>query len=108
MRVPLDALALSVAHQYHVGRKLSFDDCRNVPLVFADRVIRQIIDHLGSPDLVATDKDFANIRSVFRRCKGSWECVWNGDLVHNELLKTIVTSWIQMPGRIHETEATNA
>lgn len=74
------------------------------PLVFANRVIRQLVDHMLGEDLVTDDNDFLTIRLVFRWSQGNWEKVWDGDLLHNELLKNIVTAWGQMPGRKHDSE----
>lgn len=82
-------------------------DCQpDPPLLFANRIIRQLVDHMASSDLVIEEADFNNLRSVFRRCQGSWEKVLSGDPVHTELLKTIVSTWTQLPERKQDMERT--
>lgn len=81
-----------------------FDCTPEPPLLFANRIIRQLADHMLGEDMVTDDTDFNVMRSVFRQCGGSWERVLNGDPVHNELIKTVVTMWGQTPGRKKEPE----
>jgi len=69
------------------------------PKVFANKVIKEMVKHMVSDDTVVGFRDYSAIRSVFRRCAGSWEKIVNGDQVHIELLKEIVTGWGQMPER---------
>lgn len=76
------------------------------PLLFANRIIRQLVDHMASSDLVIDESDFNNLRSVFRRCQGSWEKLLSGDPVHTELLKLIVSTWTQLPERKQDMERT--
>lgn len=72
------------------------------PLNFANRVIRQVCDHLMGEDLIVEENDFMAMRTAFRWSKGSWETLWQGDIKQNELLKGIISAWAQMPGRKHE------
>jgi len=69
------------------------------PLVFANKVIRQMIQHMVSEDMVIDRKDYLAIRVVFRKCGGSWAKFVDGDLPQFKLLKDVITSWGQMPGR---------
>jgi hypothetical protein len=75
-----------------------FDCTPDPPLLFANRIIRQLVDHMISDDIMLEDPDFDVLRKVFRQCGGVWEKFLNGDPLHNELLKTVVTVWSQMPG----------
>jgi hypothetical protein len=106
------ALEESYVHDGTVIKKLNekfafADDCKPKPLLlFADRVIRQLVDHMLGENMVVTEQDFKILRQIFKKCSGSWERVWEGDLVHNELLKTVVTSWGLMPGRRQDMERT--
>jgi len=78
-------------------------DNLQVPKVFANRVICQIIQHMVSEDMVVEPRDYTALRSVFRKCGGSWEKFVDGEQVQIELLKTIITAWGQMPNRIKES-----
>lgn len=69
------------------------NDAPELPLIFAQQVIRQFADHLLGPDIDVNDASFAAIQQVFRRCGGSWELLINGDLVHVLLIEAIVTAW---------------
>lgn len=88
-------------------KKAEFGDSPKPPLVFANRVVRMILDHLHGPDMVAEDNDYATIRLAFRKSGGNWEALWQGDKKQNELLKTIVNAWAQMPGRKRDVERSN-
>jgi DNA topoisomerase IB len=74
------------------------------PLVFSNRIIRQLIDHMIGEDTISEDIDFKSMRIVFKSCGGSWEKFMNGDILNNELLQKIVTAWAQMPGRKQKQE----
>ncbi len=80
------------------------DDTLDQPKIFANRVIKQIVQHMVAEDMVLDPADYLAIRSVFRRCGGSWEKFGGGDQVHIELLKFIITSWGAMPGRVKESD----
>jgi len=74
------------------------------PKVFANKVLCQLIHHMVDENMVIEPRDYIALRKVFRRCGGSWEKLGEGDQVQIELLKTIVTSWGQMPGRKKESD----
>ena len=84
--------------------KAAFGDGPKPPLLFANRVVRMLIDHLYGPDLIATDEDYSLIRLTFRKLQGSWEQVWQGDTKQNLLLKNCVNAWAKMPNRKRETD----
>jgi hypothetical protein len=64
-----------------------------LPQIFANRIIAQLIEHMVSSDIVLTAKNFAGIRVTFRKLGGSWAELCAGDLANMELLKTVVVSW---------------
>ena len=76
----------------------------NTPLVFANKVIRQMVQHMVAEDMVIDRKDYIAIRVVFRKCGGSWTKFVDGDLLQFKLLKEVITSWGQMPGRQKSSE----
>ena len=69
------------------------DDSPTPPLVFANRVIDQFLEHLFGGEIKADDKDYQSIRTVFRWCGGNWEKLATGDMGQIQLLQTVVTSW---------------
>jgi hypothetical protein len=77
-----------------------------LPLIFANRVIRQFIDHLLGPDMIATTEDFLKMRVVFRRLGGNWSAFQCGDIVQILLLEKVIAAWGQAPDRKRETENT--
>jgi DNA topoisomerase IB len=78
------------------------------PLVFANRVIRQLVDHMLGEDMTVSDEDFGTMRLTFRHMGGTWERVWGGDMDENERLKNVVVAWGQMPGRKREGGGSHA
>lgn len=62
------------------------------PLVLANRVIQQFVDHLlGGGEL--SNKDFLAIRLIYRKCGGLWVELTGGNIVHLLLLEKVVNSW---------------
>lgn len=80
------------------------DDEKRPPLEFANRVIRQMVDHLFAEALIIQPEDFTALRVVFRHCGGSWFRVLHGSVVDLNLLLKIVAAWGKMPDRKHEPE----
>jgi hypothetical protein len=76
----------------------------NPPLVFSNRIIRQLVDHLLGEDFITEDEDFKALRMVFRSRGGSWEKFLNGDLQQNKLLQDIVSAWAKLPGHKQKQE----
>lgn len=79
-------------------------DEEKVPRVFANHVLKQMVQHMFGDDLIVERDDFLSLRIVFRRCGGTWTSILGGDLKQIELLKTLVTAWGNMPGRKHQSE----
>jgi len=75
------------------------NDSPDPPRIFANRVIRQLIDHSFGEDLIVDPDDFLTMRTAFRSSGGSWVSIGDGDTSHLDKLKNIVTAWGQMPGR---------
>ena len=75
------------------------DDAPRPQLVFANRVLDQLIEHLFGGTMLVEPEDYLAIRLVFRWCGGSWELAWNGSIPQLELLKAVVTGWGKFPGR---------
>jgi hypothetical protein len=80
------------------------DDSPSPPKVFGNHVIKQIVQHMLAEDMLLNFDDYQVIRVVFRTLGGSWSQLAQGDIVHLELLKKVVTAWGQMPGREKESD----
>jgi hypothetical protein len=80
------------------------DETPDKPKVFANRVVKQLVQHTVAEDMVITNDDYLAIRKVFRQCGGSWANLASGDQIQIELLKTIVSNWGKMPGRVKESD----
>lgn len=80
------------------------EDTPKPPLVFANRVIRQLVDHALGDDCVLLPKDYMLIRTAFRWYKGSWEMLFQGDMAHNRLLANIIANWGKLPERQRRTD----
>ncbi len=80
------------------------DDVRKIPLIFANRVIRQFVDNQMGDESVIIPDDYMAMRLVFRKCQGSWERVSQGDIVHVCLLAKVVTAWGKTRGKKREIE----
>jgi hypothetical protein len=75
------------------------DDFPKTPLVFANKVIQQLIDHVVGDDYIVTNGDYLTIRIAFRNGGGRWLKVALGDIIHSRLLTNIVVAWGKMPCR---------
>lgn len=69
------------------------------PRVLANKVIRQLIQHMVSEKLEPTWEDYAAIRVVFRQCGGAWDALMQGDIEAMTRLKSVVAAWGRMPER---------
>lgn len=70
-----------------------YDESPNPPLLFANQLIVQFVQHMLGGDVVIEANDFTVIRVAFRKIGGSWEDLVGGDLQQVELLKKVVTTW---------------
>lgn len=76
------------------------------PLVFANHVIRQTVDHVADEKILVSPQDFTALRVVFRKLGGSWSKLADGDINSSRLLARIVKKWAKMPGRERKSEMT--
>jgi hypothetical protein len=67
------------------------------PTLLANKIIKQMVEHLFSDGVPLTFEDYTAIRTVFRRLGGSWAAVDQGDFQQIEKLSRIVTAWGLMP-----------
>jgi hypothetical protein len=74
------------------------------PHVFANRVLKQIIEHSLGEDIEIEHQDYQALRIAFRYAGGLWDEIIHGNIDHIELLAKIVSAWGQMPGRKHTTD----
>lgn len=80
------------------------DETKLHPLLFANHVIHQLVEHMVGEDMVIEHNDYTVLRVVFRKCGGNWSELTQGSLVQLELLKTIVSAWGQMPERVKDSD----
>lgn len=69
------------------------------PLVFANHVLKQMIEHLLGEDIIIKHDDYTAIRTAFRFAKGSWDEVVHGNIQQIELLSKFISAWGNMPER---------
>lgn len=67
------------------------------PKVFANQVIRQIIEHMFADDFKIKADDYMMIRVVFRKMGGSWEKIGLGSLKDFLLLQNVIQGWSKLP-----------
>jgi len=80
------------------------EDSKKPPIVFANRVIRKIVDNSFGEKLRIEGDDFMTIRTAYRSKGGNWEHFWHGDPIQQNLLKQVIVAWGQMPERIFEKD----
>lgn len=69
------------------------------PHVFANNVLKQMIEHSFGDELVIEYADYQAMRVAFRSIGGLWTEIGDGNIVHMTLLAKVVTAWGQMPDR---------
>jgi hypothetical protein len=75
------------------------NDTEKPPRQFANQVLKQVIQHLLTDDMVVEANDYASIRVTFRKLGGSWFDLSQGDITQIDLLKKVVTAWGALPNR---------
>ncbi len=78
------------------------DDPKPKHLVFANRLIREFVDHLLGDDMIVLPADFTTIRVAFRSSGGSWEQFHLGDIKQINLLSKLIAGWGNLPNRVRE------
>lgn len=76
------------------------------PKQFANNVLKQVCSHMLADDIVVKLDDYIAMRVAFRNLGGMWQEIADGNIVHLELLKKVVTVWGNEPGREHRSEET--
>ncbi len=71
------------------------DESPPKPLIFAHKVIQQLVSHSMGEEAVLSRDDFATIRVAFRSSGGSWELIWQGSPDQMNLLKRVIQQWGQ-------------
>jgi hypothetical protein len=69
------------------------------PLVFANHVLKQMIEHSLGEDIIIKQSDYQALRTAFRWAGGSWDEITHGNLDHIGLLQKFIVAWGQMPER---------
>ena len=67
------------------------------PRIFANKVIRQVIEHLFADDFKIKPDDYSSIRVVFRTRGGSWDQLGLGSIQQMDLLQKVITGWSKLP-----------
>jgi len=65
--------------------------------MMANKVIKQMVEHMFSEDVPLQFKDYMAIRAVFRHLGGLWVSIEQGDVQQIEKLSKIVIAWGLMP-----------
>jgi len=73
------------------------DDRPKPPKVFANRVIKQLIEHMFADPFKIKANDYQAIRVTFRSLGGSWDQLGLGDIKQLELLQQVVGAWASLP-----------
>jgi len=69
------------------------------PLVFANHVLKQMIEHAFGDDIIIRQDDYHALRTAFRWAGGLWNEIGSGNMVHIGLLQKFITAWGNMPER---------
>lgn len=73
------------------------DDRPKPPKIFANRVIKQLVEHMFADGFKVKAKDYMAIRVVFRTLGGSWDQLGLGSMKDLDLLQQVVTGWSKLP-----------
>lgn len=65
------------------------------PKIFANRMIRMIVDHSFGDDMDIAPNEYMVIRVAFRKMGGEWEEISLGNPEHLAKLKQVVSTWGQ-------------
>ena len=79
------------------------DDRPKPPKVFANKVIKQLIEHMIADDFKVKAADYTAIRVVFRSLGGSWDQLGLGSMRDLDMLQKVIMGWSQLP---HEKSPT--
>jgi len=71
------------------------DSSNNTPKIFANQMIRLIVDQSFGEELAITPDDYSVMRVAFRNMDGKWAEISQGNHEHLNKLKQIVSAWGQ-------------
>jgi len=74
------------------------------PKQLANKIVRQIVDHIFTDDYMTDVNDYMAIRLAFQKLGGSWEKIVNGDQAMADILLKVVMAWGSLPGRRKKSE----
>ena len=74
------------------------------PSQLANKVIKQMIEHLFADGFVVENQDYMAIRVAFRRLGGAWEALVDGDTAQITLLEKVITAWGKLPGHKKQSD----
>jgi hypothetical protein len=69
------------------------------PLVFANHVLKQMIEHLFGEDMLIKQADYEALRTAFRWVGGSWDEIGHGNMDQTTLLLKFISAWGNLPER---------
>lgn len=73
------------------------NDTPKPPKIFANRVIKQLIQHMFADSFKIKAEDYDMIRVAFRNLGGRWEAFYLGDPKQLERLQTVIKAWASVP-----------
>ena len=73
------------------------DSRPKTPHIFANKVIKILIESMLADDFKIKSEDYQAIRVVFRKLDGSWDQLGLGSLEELEKLKKVITGWSKIP-----------
>lgn len=71
------------------------DDSKDTPKVFANRMIRMLVDNSLGSDTNIPPNDYLVMRVAFRNMGGTWEQISQGNHEHLAKLKQVINTWTQ-------------
>jgi hypothetical protein len=80
------------------------DSTPKPPKIFANRVIKQLIQHMFADSLKIESEDYDSIRVTFRKLDGRWEDFLLGDPEQLEKLQNVIKAWAALPDRKQKGE----
>ena len=69
------------------------------PILFANKVIRQMVDQFVDERVAVLPEDFIKLRVAFRKLGGSWTRLTAGEIGHVRLMIKLVKKWAKLSGR---------
>lgn len=80
------------------------NDSKATPKIFANRMIRLLVDHSLGEDTIMGADDYMVIRVAFRNMGGTWEAISLGHPDAINMLKQVVQAWSKDPKQKNKVE----